>query len=107
MFGFIGLSTFELNSLWLGSNIAMSMFSLYLLFDLKRSSMSKNNRITIVKSLEYNSDKQELELTTVQNYKNYESINRIPIDEIKVSGEFMEPSDLEINFHKKQCKLSV
>ena len=102
--GFFGCSTFDLSPFWLGSTLMMTLFSCFLIFDIKKNAMSKKNRVTIVKSLELDKQNNELIVTTVQNYKKFESVQNIPIEEVQISGEFLTPSNTKIDFHRQSCK---
>jgi hypothetical protein len=83
-----------------------SLFNLFLLCDLKRHAMSKRNQLTIIKSVEVDAENQELEIKTIQNYKNYESTTRIAFNNLRIEGKFLTPSNNPTQFTSKDCRVS-
>jgi hypothetical protein len=65
--------------------------------------MSKWSRLTIVKSIEIDAQNEEFVLTTIQNYKKYETTTRIKFEEFKLKGKVLEPSKLPVDFRNQDC----
>ena len=75
-----------------------------MLVDLKRVAMSKKNKMTLVKSLAVDRRSGEFVVTTVPNFKKVEAVVRMPVAEVKVSGERPVPSKLDRTFYGEDCR---